>query len=356
MSRPGVVWVSTSLDTHGGVATFVRTMRDTPLWDRWQVRHVATHRNGTVARRAVAFLTGSARLLFELVVRRPLLVHVHTASYGSFVRKSLLCWSARLAGVPVVIHVHGAEFHRFFERCPHPAQRYVRVTLEGARAVVALGPTWAHRLQTMAPAARVVVVPNAVPLADRSPQPGTGRPVQVLFLGEVSDRKGAFVLLRAWQRLHASAAADLPARLVLAGDGAVVEARSWVRHHGLDATVTVLGWVDRRRVERLLAESQVLVLASRDEGQPMAVLEAMAHGLCVVVTPVGGLPDLVGDDCSVLVPVDDEPALASALHRVLTDPALRARLGAAAHARVRERFDVARTWQTLDALYAEVGR
>jgi glycosyltransferase involved in cell wall biosynthesis len=86
----------------------------------------------------------------------------------------------------------------------------------------------------------------------------------------------------------------------------------------------------------------------------MAVLEAMAHGLCVVATDVGGIPDLVDDGCGVLVPPDDEDALVAALHGVLGDPERRARLGARAWARVREEFDVDLTWRQLDTLYEDL--
>jgi glycosyltransferase involved in cell wall biosynthesis len=86
----------------------------------------------------------------------------------------------------------------------------------------------------------------------------------------------------------------------------------------------------------------------------MAVLEAMAHGLCVVATEVGGIPDLVDDECGVLVPVDDEDALVVALRSVIEDPEKRSRLGALALARVRAKFDVDLAWRTLDALYEDL--
>jgi glycosyltransferase involved in cell wall biosynthesis len=88
----------------------------------------------------------------------------------------------------------------------------------------------------------------------------------------------------------------------------------------------------------------------------MAVLEAMAHGLCVVATDVGGIPDLVDEECGVLVPADDTDALALALRTVITDPQKRAELGALALDRVRERFDVDVAWRRLDALYEELVR
>jgi len=83
----------------------------------------------------------------------------------------------------------------------------------------------------------------------------------------------------------------------------------------------------------------VVVLASRREGLPNVLLEAMAHGRPVVATPVGGIPDLIQDDVNgLLVPVGDPVALASVLTRLAADPALGVRLGAAAR-RTAEGFD-----------------
>ena len=355
MSRRRALWVSTSTETRGGVATYVRTMRSTPLWKAWDVHHVATHRNGSVATRVATFLVGVLAFARELLFRRPSVVHLHTASYGSFARKSVLAWAARGAGVPVVIHVHGAAFREFYRGAPRLLQRYVRATLQAADAVIALGETWQRGLREIAPSARVEVVPNAVEPRESVDHPAPGELVRVLFLGEIEDRKGAFLLLDVWQRL-VTAIPHLRAELVMAGGGAVATARDRVADLGLAGQVQVPGHVAPERVASLLQVSHVLVLPSRSEGQPMAVLEAMAHGLCVIASSVGGVPDLIDGECGILVTRDDEDALLAALRSVLTDSALRAELGAGALARVRERFDVNTTWRSLNGLYEELTR
>jgi glycosyltransferase involved in cell wall biosynthesis len=351
MSNRHVLWVSTSTTTRGGVATYVRTMQRTPLWQRWQIRHIATHRNGSVAR-LVAFVTGTGAFVRELIIRRPAVVHLHTASYGSFARKSTLAWVARCARVPVVIHVHGAAFADFHDRSPRVLQRYIQRTLEGADAVIALGDEWGRALRLIAPGARIAVVSNAVEPGTPVRQAGPAEPVHVLFLGEVEDRKGAFLLLQAWSQL-ADVAFPGGADLVMAGGGAVTQARSLVQELGIGDQVRVTGWVAPAEVAALLTESHVLVLPSTFEGQPMAVLEAMAHGLCVVATDVGGVSDLV-DDCGVLIPVGDQTALVDALRQVISDSELRASLGTRAFRRVQDKFDVNHTWKSLDALYEEL--
>jgi glycosyltransferase involved in cell wall biosynthesis len=354
-SRLGrVLWVSTSLRTRGGVSSCVRMLRDTPLWDAWAVDHVATHREGSALTRVLAFGRGMVAFLAALATKRPDLVHLHTASYGSFARKAVLAWIARVAGVPVVLHVHGGKFGIFYERAPRLLKVVIRTTLTRADAVVALGDRWAERLLAIAPEARVTVIPNAVRPREIRPRAGD-EPVHVVFLGEIGDHKGAFMLLDAWSRIVSDPRCAGAAHLTLAGNGEVERARQAVERLGLAGSVRVTGWLPPAQAHDLVGSAQVLALPSRNEGQPMAVLEAMASGVCVVASNVGGLPDLIESGTTgLLVPPGEVEALVAALQHAITDHDARARLGRAALERVRTEFDAAVVWQRIDALYREV--
>ncbi|WP_067570875.1 glycosyltransferase family 4 protein [Nocardia acidivorans] len=354
MKRQRALWVSTSMSTRGGVATFVREMRATPIWTDWDIRHVATHRDGGIGTKLVVYARAVFVYLYWLAVHRPALVHLHLSSYGSFPRKYLFELIARAARKPVVLHVHGSDFSVFYDEAPGLLRAAIRDALRGAAVVVALGEPWAAALRDIAPSARIIVVSNAIRPAAQVEQ-NSGAPVQVLFLGEIGERKGAFTLLEAWQRMVLSAG-ETAARLIIAGDGAVERARKMVADLGIDTSVEVTGWIGPQEIPELLAASQVLVLPSHREGQPMAILEAMARGLCVVTCPVGGIPDLIDDGCGLMVPPGAVEPLAEALGRVVRDTELRGRLGAAALRRVRDRFDIAVVCRRFDGIYREVVR
>lgn len=354
MNRQRALWASTSTSTRGGVASFVRTMQATPLWELWNIRQVSTHRNGSVATRVGVFVRGLGAFVTALVFDRPDVVHLHTSVSGSFIRKAILTWICRIFRVPVVMHVHGSDFHLFYDRSPRPLKAIIRATLTSADVVVALGDRWVERLGRIAPHAKIVSVPNAVRPCRPVRQPSGGEPVHVLFLGCVGDRKGTFTLLEAWAKMIGDGKGR--ARLTIAGDGEVQRARERVEELSVGSTVTVLGWLAPDRVPELLASAQVLALPSRNEGQPMAILEAMAHGVCVVASAVGGIPELIDDRCGVLVPVDDVDALAQALRHVVYDDDARTELGTQALQRIRSEFDVDVVWRRFDALYREVLR
>ncbi|NNH70792.1 glycosyltransferase family 4 protein [Nocardia uniformis] len=343
------------MSTRGGVATFVREMRETPIWTEWDIRHVATHRDGGVATKFAAYFGSLFVYTYRLVVERPSIVHIHLSSYGSFPRKYLFELMARAVRTPVVLHVHGSDFSVFYDRSPRLLRAAIRDALGGAAVVVALGESWATALRDITPGARITVVSNAVRPARRVRQHRDG-PVRVLFLGEVGERKGTFTLLAAWQRMMVTAAGAVDARLVVAGDGAVDRARKMVADLGIEPSAEITGWLPPQQIPDLMQQSHILVLPSHREGQPMAILEAMARGLCVVTCPVGGIPDLIDEQCGLMVPPGAVEALAVALGSAVRDSELRERLGTAALRRVRAEFDIDVVWRRFDRIYREVAR
>jgi glycosyltransferase involved in cell wall biosynthesis len=328
-------------------------MQGTAFWQEWDVCLVSTHTNGTALTRMRVFALGFAKFFTMLVIRRPDVVHLNTASYGSFVRKSLLAWLSKAFRVPVVLHMHGADFLVFFANAPKPFQLVIRETLERMDILVALGDAWANELQIVAPNAKIVVVPNAVRPQSAVDQTVDGL-VHVAFLGEIGDRKGTFTLLDAWAQMLADADGSLHARLTIVGDGEIDRANECVTKLALAESVEVRGWMAHADVQQLLTSAQILVLPSREEGQPMAILEAMARGLCVIASTVGGIPELLDDDCGLLVSPDSPDELAVALSYAIRDVDARSLLASNAFHRMREQFDVEVVSRRFDGLYRQI--
>ena len=156
-------------------------------------------------------------------------------------------------------------------------------------------------------------------------------------------------------RTLARVAARAPqARLVLVGDGPErpgVEAQ--VRELNLGDKVRFLGL--RKDVARLLPGADLFLLTSVSEGIPLTVIEAMAAGLPVVATDVGGMSEVVADGSTgLLAPARDDAALAERILRLAGDPELRRRMGAAGRARAKDRFDERRMADDYGRIYREL--
>jgi glycosyltransferase involved in cell wall biosynthesis len=182
------------------------------------------------------------------------------------------------------------------------------------------------------------VVPNAA-----------ARECAILTLGVLGERKGTYDILRAVPLVLDQCPG---AEFWLGGDGDVEGVRAAIAAAPWGTRVRLPGWVEGAEKAGYLARAGVFLLPSYAEGLPVAVLEAMAHGLAVITTPVGGIPDAVVDgETGIMVPPGDVPAIARACVSLLRDADLRARLGACARRRVEDRFEVSRVLGELYATY-----
>lgn len=289
------------------------------------------------------------RALFELLRhrwRRDVdVVHVNMAAHASTVRKLALITLCRFLRLPTVLHLHGSRFADFFNGLTPPWQRMVRRAFNRASRVVVLGDSWRAFVcdRVGIDPERVVVLRNAVPVpddVDLSERGNADEPVRLLFLGRLGSRKGVPELLAA---LNHDAVRSLSWRAIFAGDGEVEKFRAQASALALAERISFTGWIDEPDVVRLLRGSDVLVLPSHNEGLPMAILEAMAHGLAVVTTPVGAIAEVIVDgETGLLVPPGQSTPLADALKRVITDNTLRLRLATVARRYAEQELDVKR--------------
>ena len=151
-------------------------------------------------------------------------------------------------------------------------------------------------------------------------------PLRLLCVGTITPRKGHRLLIEALSGLrHLDWTLTCAGSLTRCPESAALLLRA-VGEHGLRARVQLPGEVDEARLASLYASADLFVLPSLYEGYGMAYAEALARGLPVLGTTAGAIPDTVPADAGVLVPPGSVPALAAALERLLTYPALRRRL------------------------------
>jgi glycosyltransferase involved in cell wall biosynthesis len=274
------------------------------------------------------------------------LAHVHVSTGMSFWRKLLFVCPTLLAGVPAILHLHGADFAEFHRDGGAFRRWMMRTLFDRVAGIIVLSASWqawARRISR-----NPLIVPIHNPVALPAPSDAARRePSSILFLGQLGKRKGAYDLLEATALLVAK---HPRVKLRMAGDGELEQVKAAVGRLGLQAHVEVLEWVSGARKSALLESASVYALPSYCEALPMSVLEAMAAGLPVVCTPVGGLPEALTDGLEgAMVAPGDVAALADALDALLSDPALGRRMGEAGRLRIESGFSTARVMRRADA-------
>lgn len=343
-----VLQLGPALSVRGGVSAVERLIVD-HLAERIELRHIDTTEDGSPWRKMCVFARALRSFRAALRSDTRVLVHIHFASRGSTLRKWLLASMTLRAGRPLILHAHGAAFDRFFDSLPKPVQALLRRTFTRADYFLVLSSQW-HAFYTQrlgVPAQRVKVLYNPTSLPKELHVRAGRTQVQFLFLGRIGQRKGAQDVLRAFARLPEDLRCR--ARLVFAGDGEVEALRSMAQAHA--GAVEVHPWVDAVQRNALLKASDVFVLPSHHEGVPMALLEAMAFGLPVITTPVGGIPDVVKDGREgLLIEPGNIEQLTAAMRTLIEDEPRRLAQGRLARARA-ERFDVEHYATQLETIY-----
>jgi glycosyltransferase involved in cell wall biosynthesis len=302
-----------------------------------------------------------ARLVRIIRRFRPDIVHTHTAKAGALGRAAAL-----ICRVPVIVHTyHGHVLHGYFSA--RKTQFFVAIEKWLARGTT--------RLLTVTPQVRDDLLAQRI-----------GRPEQytVVPLGLDLDRFQGADRLRGELRRELGLALDTPlvgivARLVpvkahelflaaavkvlervpgcrflVVGDGERrAELEALAGRLGIMDRVVFLGW--RADLDRVYADTDVVALTSKNEGSPVALIEAMAASRPVVATRVGGVPDVIVDGSTgLLAAPGDADAVAAAILRILAEPALAHSLSHAAHVAVMERYAATRLLRDLDRLYVDL--
>jgi len=352
-SRKRLVMLGTA-GLMGGVASVIDVYRTHGLMDRWQIVFIKTHDDGGIAVKLFVAAFGFMRFAAMLFARQVACAHIHCSTGLSFWRKSFYILAAFTFGVPVILHLHGGNFDKFYESTLGVmGRRFARFLFVRSACVIVLATPWKRWIKTVCSNANIVVIHNPVIDMPSSVIPNTKKNAVILALGRLTKTKGTYDLLSAVSRI----VSEVPdVQLMLGGDGEHDAVKRRARELGIEDRVHVLGWVTGTEKNVYLASAMVFAQPSYFEGLPVSILEAMSAGIPVITTPVGGIPDAVRNDQEgILVEPGDIAALSAALLRILTDESLRQRLGQSSRRTVNERFHANRVVPQVEALYAKLG-
>jgi glycosyltransferase involved in cell wall biosynthesis len=279
------------------------------------------------------------------------MVHVHATPERGFWRDALFMALAIATRCPFILHLHGAGFDRLHDGAGSAARAVIRFLLEHAACIVVPCESSRNWIRGITRSAQVACLPNPVAPVE-TPQEAR-RASLVLFLGRLEPGKGIYDLLEAVSAVR-PAVPDV--RLVCAGEGDRSAVARYAERLGIADAVKFTGWVGPSGKRALLESAAVFALPSYDEALPMSLLEAMAAGVPVIVSPVGGVPEVVVDGVSgFFAAPGDIATLQRLLAKLLLDRRLSARIGAAARESVRLRCSPERALARLEALYAALG-
>jgi len=341
-----VLVVATSRKTRGGITSVVKVHSEGSQWEKFHCKWIETHIDGSSIQKLWYLITA----VLKYIVLLPFydMVHIHMGTGNSTVRRKMFFLKiANLFNKKIILHFHPATEKYLLEK---ENQQKLQFMFSHADLVLVLSPLWKKYLKEyLGIENNVRVLYNPCPKVTRNE---SVKKNQILYAGTLIDRKGYKTLLRAFGQI----ADRYPEwKVVFAGNGEIEKAKKIAQELKINDKVIFLGWVAGKEKENAFNQSKVYCLASWGEGFPMGVLDAWSYGLPCVVTPVGGLSDIIVDNINGLIfPVDDTLKLAEKLSLIIENQELRHSIVKETDKYVYGKFNAKTINEELYSIYNEV--
>lgn len=218
------------------------------------------------------------------------IIHLHTASKGSFYRKSIVFMLGKIFSKSIVFHMHGGLFDQFYYDAGI-LKYYIRAILKMSDVVICLSNEWYDFYSKRLGLKNVIVLGNPIESYNCDNVNTITDDIKLLFLGKICDDKGIFDLI---DYLKSNTYfQDNKIKLSIAGIGEVERLQKLLENPELKNKVDFLGWVQNKAKQSIICSCDIFVLPSYFEGLPVSILEAMAMGKPIIATNVGGIPSIV---------------------------------------------------------------
>ena len=343
----------------GGIAAVISGYYGSTLESDYDMIYVESYKDGGKIAKLLKAIWGYFRFVKVLLVDKPDLIHIHSSFGPSFYRKLPFIYMASWAKVPVINHIHGADFDTFYVNAPEKKRLQIRRVYSKCARLIALSEEWKERLAQIVPAEKITVIENYSIVHEDALEERLKRESNqtVLFLGEIGRRKGCYDI----PAVAAAVIKAMPeAKFVLGGTGKPEDehaVKALFGKYGVSNQIIFPGWVRGKEKDRLLREADVFFLPSYNEGMPMSVLDAMGYGRPIVSTEVGGIPKIVVDEKNGFCcqPGDTE-AMSNAIIQLLSDNKKRGQYDTQSIAIIKKEYSLETHISRLESLYETCAR
>lgn len=332
----------------GGIAAVVNGYYNSELENKYKITYVQSYKDGSKIDKLWKAIKAYLRFLKIIISDTPDIVHMHTSFGASFYRQIPFIYMAGWKKVPIINHIHGPEFDKFYEQASEKKKKLIKKIYNKCTFLITLSEEWKQNFLNIVPENKIAVIENYSTLVDDIDY-DERKYNQVLFLGAIIQRKGCFDMPEIISRVTQKAPNSI---FVIAGDGELEDLKKALEDRRVINNCILPGWVRDKQKDRLLRESGVFFLPSYNEGMPMAILDAMGYSLPIVSTKVGGIPKIViNDQNGYLKSPGDIEGLADSLCELLNDIPKSNEMGLKSAAVVKHNYTLEMHLQKLYALY-----
>lgn len=286
MLKPNVLFVGPD-NNKGGIGAVLNVYRRN--FNHFQL--IKTYPSDASRNRVIYFLKSLITLVQKLLKDKSInIVHIHSASNGSFIRKSIVLLVTKTFSRKAILHVHGGSFKEYVT-ASGIRSKYILAILNLSDAVICLSDEWKYYFKNQLGINNVKVLSNPIELPDLANREKDSDQLELLFLGAIVPTKGIFDLLEYLSTNKYFKTSKI--RLHIGGEGDSYHLNKLLEQYRISDSVVQHGWIENEAKSRLMNMMDIFILPSHIEALPMSILEAMSYAKPIISTRVGGIPSLV---------------------------------------------------------------
>lgn len=325
--------------TRGGITTLTKDILASSVGEEFDIEYIASQAEDLgVARKALMAAQAFAFFSWQCVFDKPDFVYINVGSNASLYRESSFFLLAKLLGIRSLGHFHAGDIEVYLPRQPNIGKAFITAALKACDSWIAVSEASLASLGSITDAQEITLIRNGINSSDfhHLDDSKNESPAKLLFVGAAGKLKGERDLVNALSLVKQR---GLSFRVAFAGYG-VDQLRNRLGELGLSDLVDHLGPVATNERIGHFQNADIFVLPTYAEALPISVIEAMACGVSIITTPVGGIPEIIEDGKhGLFIAPGDVNGLADKICLLIENEPLRKSLGANARDRARNELD-----------------
>ncbi|WP_172637986.1 glycosyltransferase family 4 protein [Lactiplantibacillus plantarum] len=274
----------------GGILTVINDYMNSKYLKNFNLKHIVT---ASQKNKLLIFFFGVSYYVALCLLKKVQLSHIHMSERGSCSRAIVIIKINRFFGIPTIVHSHGSEIIEYYNSLDDKMKKKFRNGMQDARKIIVLTPGWKMFWRKIVDSDKIVVIPNYVRIPKVTKKYYYDNKINLLFLGYIGDRKGTYDLIDAIQLLVSNGKKNIILRI--AGNGEIDKCKRIIKEKNLESYIKIIGWANEEKKDKLLRESDILILPSRFESFGIVVLEAMAYKIPAICGDKGFTKELVSN-------------------------------------------------------------
>lgn len=305
--------IGPAISLKGGISTVIKQIINSDaINEQFIIKDIATINKNKI----ISFITSIYK---SIRIDLNSISHVHMASNGSFVRKSIII-SVLGKRSKVIIHIHGGYFGEFYSNSNSLIKKVIRKTLNKAQTIICVSESMRNDILRIIPEHKSIkVVYNSIKDNNKEINFNTKENIMV-YMGKLIEYKGIYDFLRCLRDIKADIN-SLNWKVQIAGNGEYEKVKKLVEEYDLNDIVELLGWIDGDEKEKVLRRGKIFIMPSYIESFGIACVEAMSYGEAIICSNVGGLTEIVSDgENGRIVNAGDEYELKNTIIKMINNP------------------------------------